>query len=86
MLTAIAVLLLSAVGGGVVGAYLTNSYPNDAICYECKEKGVYQEDVRYDRLITDSIESKNEDGQEEHNRFLDEMESEDYENSQEGRY
>jgi len=59
MLTAIAVLLLSAVGGGVVGAYLTNSYPHDAICYECKEKAQYQEEVKYDSFISESDNSEN---------------------------
>ena len=42
MLTALAVLLLSAVGGGVVGAYLTTLYPADSICSQCEEKAQNQ--------------------------------------------
>ena len=81
MLTAIAVLLLSAVGGGVVGAYLTNSYPNDSICYECKEKELYQEEVISDRINSESAESENND-QNEHDEFLDEVEDRDYNDNQ----
>jgi hypothetical protein len=43
MLTALAVLLLSAVGGGVVGAYLTTLYPADTICSTCQEKAQNQQ-------------------------------------------
>ena len=43
MLTALAVLLLSAVGGGVVGAYLTTLYPADSICSQCEEKAQNQQ-------------------------------------------
>ena len=50
MLTAIAVLLLSAVGGGMVGAFLTTTYPHDVICEECTEKEIYQEEIRYEQL------------------------------------
>jgi len=53
MLTAIAILLLSAVGGGMVGVFLTNSYPHDAICEECTEKALYQDEVIYDRMKSD---------------------------------
>ena len=72
MLTAIAVLLLSAVGGGMVGAFLTNSYPNEAICYECQEKAQYQEEVRYDRSI---IDRENKESQQ---KSFDEVESPDF--------
>ena len=53
MLTAIAVLLLSAVGGGMVGAFLTNSYPHDVICEECTEKAIYQDEVIYEKMKSD---------------------------------
>jgi len=43
MLTALAVLLLSAVGGGVVGAYLTTLYPAEPICSQCQEKAQNQQ-------------------------------------------
>ena len=78
MLTAIAVLLLSAVGGGVEGAYLTNSFPNDAICLECTEKEIYQEEVRYERLASKLRENENrdEESQQDPNQFLDEVENE----------
>jgi esterase/lipase len=51
MFTAIAVLLLSAVGGGIVGAYLTNSYPADNICQDCRDKAQYQEQMVYERVV-----------------------------------
>ncbi len=35
MLTALAVLFLSAIGGGIIGSVLTDSYPKDATCTDC---------------------------------------------------
>jgi|GEM_PF-6169210 16S rRNA G1207 methylase RsmC len=35
MLTALAVLFLSAIGGGIIGAVLTDSYPKDVTCTDC---------------------------------------------------
>lgn len=63
MLTAIAVLLLSAVGGGVIGSYLTTSNSESTICSQCEDKSIYQEEVQYNRLVDiDSEENeKNED-------------------------
>lgn len=51
MLTALAVLLLSAVGGGIVGALLTSTYPADSICNQCKDKADYQQQILYERAI-----------------------------------
>jgi hypothetical protein len=47
MLTAIAVLIVSAVGGGLVGAYLTGTYPSDGICETCQEKSIEQQESYY---------------------------------------
>jgi hypothetical protein len=43
VLTAIAVIIVSAVGGGVVGAVLTSQYPANNICTSCQEKAVVQQ-------------------------------------------
>lgn len=51
MLTAIAVLLLSAVGGGIIGSLLTTTYPADSICHDCEDKAQYQEQVMYERTV-----------------------------------
>jgi len=51
MLTAMAVLLLSAVGGGIVGALLTSTYPADSICDDCEAKAKYQEQILYERSL-----------------------------------
>jgi hypothetical protein len=47
MLTAIAVLLLSAIGGGMIGAFLTDAYPNNSICKNCEDKAKYIEEQKY---------------------------------------
>jgi hypothetical protein len=43
VLTAIAVLIVSAVGGGVVGAFLTAQYPANSICGSCQDRAVSQQ-------------------------------------------
>ncbi|HIO71161.1 MAG TPA: hypothetical protein EYG60_04445 [Campylobacterales bacterium] len=59
MLTALAVLLLSAVGGGIVGALLTSTYPADSICNQCKDKAECQQQILYERAIEyDNVESE----------------------------
>lgn len=47
MLTAIATLLLSAVGGGIIGALFTDSYPKDSICSTC-ETNTTDDDYYYE--------------------------------------
>jgi hypothetical protein len=62
MLTAIAVLIVSAVGGGVVGAFLTTQYPASAICGNCQEKAVtqqYQMDSYYQKELNAHIQKQN---------------------------
>jgi hypothetical protein len=60
MLTAIAVLLVSAIGGGVVGAYLTTTYPSENICNSCEEKALYQQDLVYESLQREEKQSREE--------------------------
>jgi hypothetical protein len=48
MVTAISILLLSAVGGGLVGSLLTTNYPKEPICGDCDDKkSGYERDVGY---------------------------------------
>ncbi|EJF06600.1 hypothetical protein ThvES_00013300 [Thiovulum sp. ES] len=91
MLTAIAVLIVSAVGGGVVGAFLTTQYPASAICGNCQERAVsqqYQMDSYYQRELDAHIREQNkieEDNQPEM-PIMEEFPEEDYVEPQNGNY
>ena len=61
MLTAIAVLLLSAVGGGIIGSVLTESYPKSS-CADCgytvvKEAQSEQRLMTSENIDQDAIQS-----------------------------
>ena len=91
MLTALAVLLLSAVGGGIVGALLTSTYPADSICGQCKEKAECQQQILYERAIgeyesrTDKFQEfpNNEEEQSEDLEYQDEYSEDNYEDQEE---
>ncbi len=60
MLTALAVLLLSAVGGGIFGSILTESYPKDVACSDCGyqvSKEQHTEHVDSENIDQDPIKS-----------------------------
>jgi len=46
MVTALSILLLSAVGGGIIGSVLTTTYPKESVCGSCEDKQI-ERDVDY---------------------------------------